>query len=128
MRKANTAVAEMFRKRLAALCGNESQTDIAQKIGISNSTISYCLSGSRVPDLIVLEKICSAFGCSADYLIGLPAEDFDMTDRLASDVTGLSVKAIGRLKGSPELAGIVNRILEEGSAMVIFGGERVKID
>lgn len=47
-----------------------SQTDLAQKIQISNSYMSQMESGERKPSYEVLVKLADAFGVSIDELIG----------------------------------------------------------
>lgn len=50
------------------------QEDLAQKIGKSKRTISKWETGKQKPRIDDVAKMCSVFGCSSDYLIGLSDE------------------------------------------------------
>lgn len=47
------------------------QEGLAQKLNVSQSTISAYETGERMPDLNTLIKIVSFFNVSLDYLVGL---------------------------------------------------------
>ncbi|RST57630.1 XRE family transcriptional regulator [Siminovitchia terrae] len=47
-----------------------SRDDLANKLGISYSTIAKYESGTREPDFETLEKISNIFEVSIDYLLG----------------------------------------------------------
>ena len=47
-----------------------SQQELADKLGLSKSTISMYENGNREPDLETLEKIADFFNVDMDYLIG----------------------------------------------------------
>jgi len=82
-----------FKNRFVELCGNKTQQEIADAIGISRATVGYYLSGDRSPDIDVLSRIAHYFGVTSDYLIGLSdakqAENADIVERL-----GLSERTI----------------------------------
>ncbi len=46
------------------------QSEIAQRIGISRSTIGMYETGAREPDFETLEKIADFFNVDTDYLLG----------------------------------------------------------
>lgn len=46
------------------------QSELAQKLGITQRKISYLETEQIEPDLITLWKLCDFFGVSCDYLIG----------------------------------------------------------
>ena len=48
-----------------------SQSEIAQKVGISQPVYSYIESGDRTPSLAVTKKLAIILGVSIDYLVGL---------------------------------------------------------
>ena len=48
-----------------------SQTEVAQRIGVSKSMISSYELESRAPSYEVLVKIAAFFGVTADYLLGV---------------------------------------------------------
>ena len=56
-------------KRLRNSCGL-TQAEMAEKIGISRSTIGMYETGAREPDFETLEKIADFFNVDIDYLLG----------------------------------------------------------
>ncbi len=56
-------------KRLR-LAGGLTQTEMAEKLGVSKSTISMYENGNREPDFETLEKIADFFNVDIDYLLG----------------------------------------------------------
>lgn len=46
------------------------QSDLAEKLGISASAVGMYEQGRRHPDSKMILKICSVFGISTDYLLG----------------------------------------------------------
>ena len=64
---------EIFSQRLKALREEQglSQTELAEKIGISRGSISFYENGDRIPDIEILFKIHEFFDVTADYLLGL---------------------------------------------------------
>jgi len=84
-------VADIFKERVNELYRDQqtSAAAMAKKAGISTSAMNFYLAGTRRPDIEALQKICSAFGCSADWLLGL-------TDvRSSSDDVKTAVKNLG---------------------------------
>ena len=56
-------------KRLRNSCGL-TQAEMAEKLGISRSTIGMYETGAREPDFETLEKIADFFNVDIDYLLG----------------------------------------------------------
>ncbi len=56
-------------KRLRSSSGL-TQVEIAEKLGISRSTIGMYETGAREPDFETLEKIADFFNVDTDYLLG----------------------------------------------------------
>lgn len=50
---------------------NLSQTELAQKLNVSQRSVSHWEIGSRQPDFETLELLANFFEVSADYLLGL---------------------------------------------------------
>ena len=48
-----------------------SQTELAEKIGVTQPYITEIEKGKKTPSVDVLEKLCGALGCSADFLLGI---------------------------------------------------------
>lgn len=46
------------------------QTNLAKLVGITQAFMSELEKGKKVPSVEVLEKLCGALDCSADYLLG----------------------------------------------------------
>ena len=53
---------------------NMSQRELAEKIGITEVTISRYISAQRVPKATEILKIADALNCSCDYLLGFQNE------------------------------------------------------
>lgn len=54
---------------------NLNQTQLAELVGITQPFLSDIEKGKRKPSIEVLQKLCDALGCSADYLLSLPHSD-----------------------------------------------------
>lgn len=63
---------EQFNEKLRQLRieHNLSQTDVANKLGLTRNAIGNYETGIREPSLEILKKMCDLFDVSADYLIG----------------------------------------------------------
>jgi transcriptional regulator with XRE-family HTH domain len=59
------------RIRLMRRAQKLSQTRLAEKIGVTQPYIAEIEKGRKTPSVEVLEKLCGALGCSADYLLGI---------------------------------------------------------
>ena len=57
------------RKRLSL-----TQVQLAEKIGVVESTVRAWESGAREPNATSLKLMSKLFGCSTDYLIGITEE------------------------------------------------------
>ncbi len=61
------------------------QSELADRLGISPSAVGMYEQGRREPDSNMLLKICSVFGTSSDYILG-KAEENKAETREISDV------------------------------------------
>lgn len=61
-----------LRKRLEM-----TQDEMATKIGITRQSLSLYEKGERIPDIVVLRRICDATNCSPNYLLGLSESTVD---------------------------------------------------
>ncbi len=87
-----------FQTRFRELRGAMTQSEFAEKLGISRPTVGLYESGARIPDAEVLGIIARKCGVSADYLLGLtdiPSNDPDM--KMIGDYTGLNQKTLERI-------------------------------
>ena len=64
---------ELFGIRLKALRAQKdlTQNQLAQKLDITRSSVSYYEKGAIYPSVDILVKICRFFNVSADFLLGL---------------------------------------------------------
>lgn len=64
------AVINLNRIKDLRIKANLKQTDLAQKLSCSPTTISNYEVGIRDIDSETINKLCEIFGCTADYLLG----------------------------------------------------------
>jgi transcriptional regulator with XRE-family HTH domain len=60
-----------FSDRLESLRGSLTQKQMASKIGVPLNTYTNWIRSVNVPKSDQLEKVCTVFGVSADWLLGL---------------------------------------------------------
>lgn len=67
----------IFSERLSAQMSKckLSQKELATKIGVTESAMSYYVQGKRVPRSDVLTKIAKALNTTTDYLLGTSPEE-----------------------------------------------------
>lgn len=67
----NSALAAAIGQRIRQLrlAHGWSQTELARRVGVNKSVISFYELGSRFPTYDNLLRICDIFGVSADYLL-----------------------------------------------------------
>jgi len=63
---------DLFIKRLQELLDDKdiTQRELAQRIGVTEVTISRYLNGERKPRIEIISKIAEVLGVSIDYLLG----------------------------------------------------------
>ena len=71
--------------RLRELRGTQSQAEMARLLGIQQPQWARYESGVSSPSVEMLEKICRAHACSADWLLGLNAQSSCRNDAIQSD-------------------------------------------
>jgi transcriptional regulator with XRE-family HTH domain len=59
------------RLRYLRLALDLTQSALAERVGITQAYLAELEKGIKRPSLDVLEKLCDALSCSADYLLGL---------------------------------------------------------
>ena len=69
-------VEEAFNERYRILIGEQRAKgltckEIAEKMGVSLPTFFAYRRGTYLPSVFILHGMCKAFGCSADWLLGL---------------------------------------------------------
>ena len=96
----NSKISKAIGKRINALLAKKfkRQKDLATALGVNDNTISYFVSGKRMPNTEQIIKISDFFGVSADYLLGLsdtPTTDKDI--QFICEYTGLEEKSVEKL-------------------------------
>lgn len=96
----------VFCERLAELQakqGKETISEFALFLGLSRQTVSFYLSGDRLPDAQVLSMICQKCKVSCDWLLGLSEESpLDPSAKIAADYIGASADAVDNLHAEKE--------------------------
>ena len=70
-----------YRNRLYDLrrrMGLPSQTEFAKALGLSQQNYANYENGKQGLKEDLVERICSTYGCSADWLLGLTPEDIEL--------------------------------------------------
>lgn len=75
-----------------------SQKDLAERIGIAKSVISFYESGDRFPSYDVLIKIAQIFNVSTDYLLDVKRERTVDVSELSEDDIAVVTNVIEALK------------------------------
>lgn len=89
--KAQSPFTAIFR----GLIGNETQQEVANRVGVSRQNVGKWLSGETTPDINTLCKVADAYNVSTDYLLGrTPHKTPDINERAVCDYTGLSEVAL----------------------------------
>lgn len=73
------------------------QSELAGKLGITTTALSFFESGSRIPNIEVLKSMAVIFGVSSDYLLGIETSNKDLktyADMLAALVPILELENI----------------------------------
>lgn len=66
-----------------------SSRQLANSIGMTESTVSRYLSGNRSPKIEELVKIAEALECSTDYLLGLKESEKVVQKEIFKEIAGL---------------------------------------
>jgi len=87
-----------FGKRLKELRNGQKMTQqqLAARLGVAKSVVSYYESGDRFPSYDVLIKIARTFHTTTDYLLGIERER-------TIDVSGLSENEIAAITNIVEI-------------------------
>jgi len=77
----------MFSEKLKALrtAKKMSQKDLADKVGVAKSVVSFYESGDKFPSYDVLIKISRIFNVTTDYLLGVERERMLDVSELSED-------------------------------------------
>ena len=80
----------MFSKKLKTLrtAKKMSQKDLADKVGVAKSVVSFYESGDRFPSYDVLIRISRIFNVTTDYLLGIERErTLDVSELSEDDIS-----------------------------------------
>ena len=92
-----SALISIFSSRLKQLVEDEysSITAAGKKANIVQPTMSTYVNGKRLPDAMMLRRLCEAFKVSADWLLGLSdTRSVEADAHSAVNYTGLSPEAV----------------------------------
>lgn len=81
------------------------QKDLAAKIGVTKSVVSYYELSERSPSPEILVKLANIFHVSADYLLGLDTKSKPMLD-----MSGLDEEDIALLRHTADVLRRKNKI------------------
>jgi len=94
------------------------QTELANKIGVSQSTLSYWERGDFEPDHESLINLADIFDVSIDYLLGRVSMPFNVSNK------GIPIPVLGRIPAGIPIEAIEDIIdYEEVPADWIIGGK-----
>lgn len=96
--------------RIGALMGKNqhSQSDLAEKIGVSRDRVNNWLQDTAPLDADSILKIAELYSVSTDYILGKSdAETNDADMKAVCDYTGLSVKAVQTLTNRDQIADLI---------------------
>lgn len=88
------------------------QAEMAEKLGVSKSTISMYENGNREPDFETLEAIADFFNVDIDYLLG------------RTDKTTILPETVGNYYINDETAKAAQEIFENEDLRVLFDAAR----
>ena len=90
----------MFSEKLKALrtVKKMSQKDLADKVGVAKSVVSFYESGDRFPSYDVLIKISRIFNVTTDYLLDIERERMLNVSELSEDDIAVVTTVIEALK------------------------------
>ena len=90
----------MFSEKLKALrtAKKMSQKDLADKVGVAKSVVSFYESGDRFPSYDVLIKISRIFNVTTDYLLDIERERMLNVSELSEDDIAVVTTVIEALK------------------------------
>lgn len=88
----------VLRERLLELQGEMSNTEFADKLGLSRQTVGFYLNGDRIPDSETLIQICKSCKVSADWLLGLSNDP--LIESYTVDELGLTPESVQIIRES----------------------------
>ena len=77
---------------------NDTQADLAQKLGVAKSTISNWEQNRCEPSYEFLCRICDLYGVSADYILGRRIDDRELRRRRFEALTEENQRFIIKLE------------------------------
>ncbi|MDD6490193.1 MAG: helix-turn-helix transcriptional regulator [Clostridia bacterium] len=124
----NETISKTIGQNINALLSlrKKKQKELAEFLSVPDNTISYFVSGKRMPNTEQIIKMTEFFNTTADYLLGLsvvPDLNTDVETKQICDYTGLSEKAISilnygkrKLEEEDNFSEIINKFIEECSS------------
>ena len=85
---------DLFSSRLKQVREGLTQSQAAKKVGLSQQGWARYESGKVLPGAEAIHQICSSFGISADWLLGLPERSGGITQQATANGPGGQAVAI----------------------------------
>ena len=109
---------DIFIKRLLRLMEEENitQVELANRVGITNVTISRYLSGERSPRIEIVVKLAEYFHVSTDYLLGVSPFRTTPKNSLPTDFSNYlhsRMNALGLLNADKKLSKAQVKMIEK---------------
>ncbi|WP_215115397.1 helix-turn-helix domain-containing protein [Exiguobacterium sp. s80] len=128
MKNSSTTFTDRFEEEMKR--SGLSKATIADKIGVSKSTITRYADGSMGPNASSIAKLSLLFGCSADYLLGLTSKRNASADPIMKE-SDVHYEADDRVRKllkltDEELESLSRKQIEEIYAFIEFQIERSK--
>jgi transcriptional regulator with XRE-family HTH domain len=95
---------------------NMTQAELAQKLGVGNSTISMYENGLRIPDYETEELLAKIFNVTIDELHGKTASDSDICNNTATLSKSIKIETL--LKLLPDIADLTEENVAKVSAFI----------
>ena len=84
-KEAKKSMEELGKKiKVLRIKSNLTQSELAEKLGISASSVGMYEQGRREPNSNILAKICVKLNASGDYILGISKSQVSSTDILKS--------------------------------------------
>lgn len=128
MKNSSTTFTDRFEEEMKR--SGLSKATIADKIGVSKSTITRYADGSMGPNASSIAKLSLVFGCSADYLLGLTSKRNASAEPIMKE-SDVHYEADDRVRKllkltDEELESLSRKQIEEIYAFIEFQIERSK--
>jgi len=106
--------------RLKSIQGEMTTAEFARRIGVKQQTLDCYIRGLRKPSLELVVRVCSSFGVSADWLLGLPEHGVSISNSsnnaVNSDNASIQVDSPS-CRDCPHLLRLIDILERQGGAL-----------